>query len=51
MNQSSAKLIRKFINPSDPTSRKVYRRMKKHYNSLTAAGKAKMKSEIRILRK
>ena len=34
MNERTAKRLRKLIEPEDPTSKKVYRRLKKAWGSL-----------------
>lgn len=39
MNKTTVKSLRKIINPYTPTSRKVFRRLKKAYNKLNKAGK------------
>lgn len=39
MNKTAVKALRKIINPSTPTSRKVFRRLKKSYNRLNKADK------------
>jgi len=43
MRKSTIKSLRKIINPSSAISRKVFRRLKKKYNALSATEKAKFK--------
>ncbi len=43
MRKQTVKALRKIINPSSAISRKVFRRLKKKYNALSAIEKAKFK--------